>query len=107
MERERHRDAGRVSVLERVRERLLDDAKDGELDAAGQRLWLAGHLEPYRESGGAVARDEPIEVRERRLRTRLGAPVGLAQQREDPAQLGQALFAARLDAGECLVGHLG
>ena len=58
-------------VLEHVRQRLLDDAVDRELDAAGQRLRLADHLQSHRQSGVAVARDQLVELGERRLRARL------------------------------------
>ena len=105
--RERHRDVGRVGVLERVRERLLHDPVDGELDAAGKRRRLTDHLQSYGQSGGAVARDELVQLGERGLRARLRPLLGLSQQREDSPQLGQALLAASLDAGERLVGDLG
>ena len=94
-------------MLEHVGERLLDDAVDRQLDAAGQRLRLADHLQAHRQSGVAVARDQLVQLGERRLRARLGAVLGRAQQREDPPQLGQALLAAGLDAGERVVGHVG
>ncbi|MGI9097437.1 MAG: hypothetical protein ACR2H2_02905 [Solirubrobacteraceae bacterium] len=47
--------------------------------------------------------DEAGDVGQRRLRARVGAGVGIAQQRQDPPQLGDAPLAAGLDAGERLV----
>ena len=61
-ERQRHRDTGGVRVLEHVGERLLDDAVDRQLDAAGQRLRLADHLQAHRQSGVAVARDQLVQL---------------------------------------------
>src|SRR5262249_62106916 len=44
-ERDPNRDACRRRVLERVRERLLDDAVGGEVDPGGQCSALAGDLD--------------------------------------------------------------
>ena len=65
--------AGGPSVLEHVRKCLLDDAIDRQLHTAWQRLLLAFHLQPYRQPGVAVVRDQLVQIRERRLRARLGA----------------------------------
>src|SRR5262249_24918924 len=65
--RDRDRDMRRVRVLERVRQSLLLDAVDGELDAAGQRARFANDLEAYGQSGLAVAGDEVFQLGKRRL----------------------------------------
>ena len=56
----RRRAAG---VLDRVGERLLHDAVDGELGAGAERAALAGDLERDRQAGGARARDELARAR--------------------------------------------
>jgi hypothetical protein len=105
--RERDRDVARVGVLECVRQRLLHDPVDGELDAAGQPQRFTDHLQSNRQSGVAVARDELVQLGERGLGTGFRRLLGLSQQREDAPQLGQALLAASLDAGERLLRSLG
>ena len=102
--------AGRVRVAQRVRERLLDDAVGGEVDAGRQRdgraLALDDDLEPRGLDGGG----ERVEVVEARLR---GVPVlavlGLvgAHGLQQAAQLGERVAAGGLDRLQGLAGDVG
>ena len=54
--------AGRLGVLERVGERLLDDAVDVEAGGAGELEGLPGALERDGEAGAAHPLDERLEI---------------------------------------------
>ena len=83
-----------AGVLERVGQRLLDDAVGGEVDARRQRPRLALDAQLDREPGGAA-----LGRRARRARrapaagASSAAVVGRAQHAEHPAQLGERLAA--------------
>ena len=63
-----------VRVLERVRQRLLDDAERGEVDGRGQGLQRALDLERDVETGRADLVDQAVEACEPRLRLVAGDP---------------------------------
>jgi len=84
-----HGDRGRrgAGVLDRIGERLLDDAVGGQVDAGRQRARLALDGERDGESGGARALDEAVELAHGRLRR---AVVGVVHHAEQAPHLGQS-----------------
>ena len=87
-QRRRGRTAG---MLERVGERLLGDAKDGELHAARQLAQVTGDLDRHRDAGGLHAGKQLVEAVETRLGL-IGAGLRLvAQDAEQASHLPQGL----------------
>ena len=90
-------------MLERVGQRLLDDAERGELQPGRQRLGgrtVDGELDL--QAGGADMVDEVLDLAQARLGRHLGVARVLAQDAEQAAHLGQ-----RMAAGPRDVGHRG
>ena len=114
-----HLDVYRTGVLERVGQRLLDDAKRREVDTRRQRMRVADHLELNIQPGLAQLRQQQVEVGDPRLGREAIRGFGLAQDPEQPAHVGQRgapglldtlhRFAGPIGAGpvEHLVGSLG
>ena len=97
-----------VAVLERVRERLLDDAIRGEVDAGGQRAGIPGDREGDVQPGRPHALDELRQAREPRRRRQSGRLAGRRlDDAEQSSQLGQRLAARRLDRAQRLARTLG
>src|SRR6266508_185781 len=99
--------ARRAGVPGDVGEGLLHDAEGGQVDAGGQRPWLALDPGAHRQAGGRRAGDQVVQAGQpgrRRPRRRL---VDLAQHVEHGAQLAERLVAGLLDRGEGGAGLLG
>ena len=96
----RRRAAG---VLDRVGQRLLHDAVDGELGAGAERAALAADLERHRQARGARALDELREPVERRRRRAVGRGLEHAEQY---VHLGQRVGAGDADARRRLLRPL-
>ena len=86
-----------AAVLERVGQRLLDDAVGGEVDAGGQLAALALDAQLDRQPRRARALDERAEPVQRRLRRELGEVLAGVQHAEQAAHLAQRLAAGALD----------
>ena len=74
VEAKRHRRVLGVAVTERVRERLLHDPVDGELQGRCELARLAARLEIDVKPGGAHLLEQFVQPRERRLRWKLRRP---------------------------------
>src|SRR6266536_2208502 len=94
--------AGRASVLERVRQSLLDDAVSGDVDARRQRSGVALDPQPDGHTGLAHILDQPVEMPHARLRRQRQLVVAVAQDAEQPAHLNKRLPPRRLDRAERL-----
>src|SRR5262249_25672347 len=94
-----HADASRLGVLDDVRQRLLDNAKEGGLDLAGQPLDLRRRFQLDADSGRLLERlGETLERRHEaevleHLRPKLERePTHVLERRDDAlAQLGRSL----------------
>ena len=85
-------------VLEGVRQRLLDDAVDGEVDRRRQIVVIAVDAELDPDARGSHAGGERLELRDPGLRReRRRVVVVVAEHAQQPAHLDQRLAAAVLD----------
>ena len=97
----------RPRVLERVGQRLLDDAEDRQLQPRGERdLRPPGHLVADRQTRGAHVLQQLVELVEPGLRRQPRVLVVLAQDAEQAAHLGQRLAAGARRGAHRVLGAL-
>jgi hypothetical protein len=89
-------------VLQRVRERLLDEAVGRQVDALRQLGRLALEAQLGREAGLAGLRDELLDVLEARLRHERRGLLGAAEHADEAAHLREGRAAGLLDRAQRL-----
>jgi hypothetical protein len=89
-------------VLQRVRQRLLDDAVGRELDAQRQGTPLAFDPEAHGEPGVVHGRDELLELVKPRLRREPELLARVSQQPDEAAHLHEGVPARLLDGADRL-----
>jgi hypothetical protein len=94
-------------MLQHVRDRLLQDSVDREFDAGIERPAVAFHRHGDGQTGRAHLSEQILECVQARLRREVRLDHLPAQHSEQPANLGHARPASRLDAGQGLRGPVG
>ena len=87
-------------MLERVRERLLDDAVRRQVEAGRQRAGLPGYVDRHLEAGGLYLFHEVVELGEAGPSALRSLVVRDEQDVQEPAELGHAFTAHQLDRRE-------
>src|SRR5215211_5054921 len=89
-------------MLERVGEALLDEAVGGEVDAGGERLWVALDAQLDRQPGLASLIHQLVQVLEAWLGRERRCLFGPPEHADHPAHLRQSLSPRPLDDEESL-----
>jgi hypothetical protein len=89
--------AGRSGVLERIRQRFLNDPVDRELKCRRQVVVRALDRELDGEAGGTHGRGERFQLGDAGLQRKRGTAVALALHAQEAAHLDEGLAAAALD----------
>jgi hypothetical protein len=100
-----HRGSCIAGVLERIGQRLLDDAVGGQLDTERQGALLALDVEAHRETGVVHGRDELLELVEPWLRREAELVARVSQHPDEATHLDQRLATRLLDGTDRLYGR--
>ena len=95
-------------VLERVGERLLHDAEDGQLRSGGKLAHVAFHRDLHGQPGRAHLPDEHVDLMQARLRHEPALALAVPEHAEQAAHLAERLSPGcgdRLHGGDRLLGE--